>query len=152
MAVLLLLSTPALAIHARAKQKDVLCAEMKLFLASVKPEETRALTLRTFWGARREGDQIIVGSKSCEHGEYEPGRRLCAYLLQNSSTEFAGHNAKRILNCLMPKPGIAADLEIHSGSFSTSFGSADRGAWVDLRLTQDKERGEMVLHLEADGY
>jgi hypothetical protein len=149
---LFLLSTPFLESHARGKQKDMLCSEVKSFMASVEPDETRTLTLRTFWGAREEGDRIVMGSKSCEHNDYEPGKRLCSYLIQNSSTEFAGYDAKRILNCLAPKPGIAAELEIHSGSFSTTFGSPNRGALVDLELAPDKERGEMALRLQADGY
>lgn len=148
--VLLLLGMPALASH--AKQKDPLCAEVKAFLASVKPDETRTISLRTFWGAREEGDQIVIGSKSCEHNDYEPGEKLCAYLIQNSSTEFAGYNAKRILNCFIPGPGITADLEIHSGSFSTTYGSPNRGALVDFQLAPDKGAGDMVLHLQADGY
>jgi hypothetical protein len=147
-----LLGSPTLESQARGKQKDLLCAEVKAFLASVKPDETRTLTLRTFWGAKEEGDQIVVGSKSCEHNDYEPGKKLCAYMIQNSSTEFAGYNAKRILDCLTPKPGIAPELEIHSGSFSTTYGSPNRGALVDLRLAPEKEPGEMTLHLQADGY
>ena len=150
LAILLLFAAPVLGSHARGK--DPLCAEVNAFLASVKPDETRTLTLRTFWGAREEGDQIVIGSKSCEHNDYGPGEKLCTYLIQNSSTEFAGYNAKRILNCLTPKPGIAADLEIHSGSFSTTYGSPNRGALVDLQLSPDKSAGEMVLHLQADGY
>lgn len=138
--------------HAGGKQKDLLCAEVKAFLASVKPDETRAVTLRTFWGAREEGDQIVIGSKTCEHKDYEPGKRLCSYLIQDSSTEFAGYNAKRILNCVTPQSGIAEELAIHSGSFSVTYGSPNRGALVDLRLATDGESGEMALYLQADGY
>lgn len=150
--VLLLLGIPTLVSHARARQKDPLCDEVKAFLASVKPDETRNLTLRTFWGAREEGDRIVIGSKSCEHGDYEPGKKLCAYLIENSSTEFAGYNAKRILNCLIPRQGITADLEVHNGSFSTRYGSPNRGALIDLQLCPGKGEGEMELHLQADGY
>ena len=66
--------------------------------------------------------------------------------------EFAGYNAKRILNCLSSGPGMGADLNIHSGSFSTTFGSPDRGALIDLDVSPDKEPGEMVLRLQVDGY
>lgn len=150
--IVLLSVSPAFDARAQGNPKDMLCAEVDAFLRSVKPDETRILIMRTFWGAREEGDRIVIGSKSCEHNDYEPGKKLCAYLLQNSSTEFAGHNAKRILNCVMPEPGIPAELEIQDGSFSTTFGSPDRGALLDLELAPDKGRGEMVLRLKADGY
>jgi len=152
LAALLLLALPFSASSARGKQKDQFCPELATFLASVKPEETQTITLRTYWGARQEGDKLVLGSKSCEHNDYEPGKKFCAYLMKNSSTEFAGYNAKRILNCLSPKPGIAENLQIQSGSFSTSFGSPNRGALVDLQVVPDKEPGEMVLRLQVDGY
>lgn len=139
-------------VHGREGRDNLLCAEVRAFLASVKPDETRKITLRTFWGAKEDGDSIVLGSKTCEHHDYGPGKRLCAYLLQDSSTEFAGYNAKRILNCLAPRPGISEALDIHSGSFSTTFGSPNRGALVDLELAPDEGHGEMTLLLKADGY
>ena len=151
LAVLLLLATPSLESHARG-EADQLCPELESFSASVKPDETRVLTLRTYWGAKEEGDRIVIGSKSCEHNDYEPGKKLCTYLMEHSSTEFAGYNAKRILNCLSSGPGMGADLNIHSGSFSSTFGSPDRGALIDLDVSPDKEPGEMVLRLQVDGY
>lgn len=138
--------------YGRERRDDLLCSEVRAFLVSVKPEETHKITLRTFWGAREDGDSIVLGSKTCEHHDYGPGEKLCAYLLQDSSTEFAGYNAKRILNCLTPRPGIAAALDIHSGSFSITFGSPNRGALVDLELASDEGHGEMTLLLKADGY
>jgi hypothetical protein len=152
LAALLLLASPVVASLARDREKDQLCPELATFLASVKPEETRTIKLHTYWGARQEGDKLVLGSKSCEHNDYEPGKRLCTYLMEHSSTEFAGYNAKRILNCLSPKPQIAENLQIQSGSFSTSYGSPNRGALVDLEVMRDREPGEMVLRLQADGY
>lgn len=152
LAAFLALATPTLDCHAGDEEKDDLCPELKAFLASVEPDETRTVVLRTYWGAREVGDTIVLGSKSCEHNDYEPGKKLCAYLMEHSSTEFAGHNAKRILNCLTPGPGISRDVDIHRGSFSVPFGSPDRGALVDLDVSPDKEPGGMVLRLQADGY
>ena len=147
----LLLATPVPESYA-GDEADQLCPEFESFLASVEPDETHVLTLRTYWGAKEEGDRIVIGSKTCEHSDYAPGKKLCAYLMEHSSTEFAGYNAKRIINCLAPQPGIGPDLTIHTGSFSTAFGSPDRGALVDLDVTPDKEAGEMVLRIQADGY
>jgi hypothetical protein len=147
---LALLATPAVATC--APKADPLCKELSAFLRSVKPDETRSGTMRTYWGAREVGDQLVIGSKSCEHSDYEPGKRFCAYLMEHSSTEFAGYNAKRILNCLAPFPSSKTRLDINSGSFSTQFGSSNPGALVDLDLVRDNKQEEMVLVLKADGY
>ncbi len=150
LAALALLAIPAVA--GSAPKTDPLCMELSAFLGSVKPDETRVVTLRTYWGAREVGDQLVLGSKRCEHNNYEPAKRFCGYLMEHTSTEFAGYNAKRILSCLAPFPSSKARLDINSGSFSTQFGSNDRGALVDLDLVRDKEQEEMVLILKADGY
>ncbi|WP_282295273.1 hypothetical protein [Stenotrophomonas sp. PS02289] len=147
----LLLVTAGMTASAREKT-DEYCSNIASFMTSVKPDETREVTLRTFWGMRTEGNQVVMGSKTCEHNDYEPGKKLCAYLIEHSFTEFPGENAKRILNCLSPARPIAKDLRINSGSFTTSFGSEDRGAVVNLDVLPDKEPGEMVLRLEALGY
>ena len=117
---LFLVITSAQVFAASSKHKDALCGELEEFLASVRPDEQRTMTLRTYWGAKEQGDKIVMGSKFCEHNDYEPGKKLCAYLMENSSTEFAGYNTKRFLACLAPRPGLPDDLRINSGSFSTS--------------------------------
>ncbi len=149
---LLLAITSADAFAAAPKRKDALCGELVEFLASVRPDEQRTITLHTWWGAKYEGDMLIMGSKWCEHNDYEPGKKLCTYLMKNSSTEFAGSNAKRVLACLAPRSGLPDDLTINSGSFSTSYGSPDSGALVDVEVCPDKESGGMKLRLTADGY
>jgi hypothetical protein len=64
----------------------------------------RTVRLTTDWGGwftepDEAGEQPMY-AKSCEHDDYEPGKALCAYLLENTSTEFAGINARRALRCL----------------------------------------------------
>jgi len=147
-----LAATSAQVFAATANHKDTLCGELEEFLASVRPDEQRTITLRTYWGAKEEGGEIVMASKFCEHNDYEPGKKLCAYLMENSSTEFAGYNTKRVLACLAPRPGLPDDLRINSGSFSTSYGSLHRGALVAVELCPDKETGGMTLRLTADGY
>lgn len=147
----LLLATAGMTASAREKT-DKYCSNIASFMKSVKPDETRGVTLRTFWGMRTEEGQVVMGSRTCEHNGYEPGKKLCAYLIEHSSAEFAGENAKRILNCLSPAQPVRKDLRINSGSFTTSFGSEERGVVVNLDVLPDKEPGEMVLRLEALGY
>ncbi|MBM0103125.1 hypothetical protein JM946_00125 [Steroidobacter sp. S1-65] len=150
--VLFLAGAPLLAADAGPKRKDRLCGELSSFLASVKPEVSRSFTLYTFWGAEVEGDQIVMGAKRCEHNDYEPGKKLCAYLVENSSTEFAGYNVKRVLNCLLPGRGVPGELEIKNGSFSVTYGSPNRGALVDIVLSRDEQFDGMAFRLTADGY
>ena len=149
---LLLMIISAHAFAAGSKRKDSLCDNLQAFLASVRPDEKRAITLYTFWGAREESDKIVMGSKHCEHSDYEPGKKLCDYLMDNSSTEFPGYNVKRVLSCFAPRPGLPKDLDINSGSFSTRYGSPNRGALVDIDLYPDKESDDMAFRLVADGY
>ena len=149
---LLLAATSAHVSAASPKRKDALCGELAEFLASVRPDEQRIITLHTWWGAKEVGDRIAIASKHCEHNDYEPGEKLCAYLMENTSTEFAGYNTKRVLACLAPRPGLPDDLRINSGSFSTRYGSPNRGALVDIDLYPDEEPGGMTLRLTAEGY
>ena len=52
-------------------------------------------------------DEQLFYAKSCEH-DSEPGKALCAYLLENSSTEFAAINYGRALRCLgQSAPGLS---------------------------------------------
>lgn len=149
---LLLAATSAHVFAASPKRKDALCGELAGFLASVRPDERRTITLHTWWGAKEVGDRIVIASKHCEHNDYEPGKKLCAYLMEHTSTEFAGHNTQRVLACLAPRPRLPEDHRINSGSFSTRYGSSDRGALVDIDLYPDEESGGMALRLTADGY
>ena len=57
-------------VHGREGRDNLLCAEVRAFLASVKPDETRKITLRTFWGAKEDGDSIVLGSKTWVHPRF----------------------------------------------------------------------------------
>jgi hypothetical protein len=138
--------------QAASQPKDALCKELTAFLSSVNPDEKHSITLYTFWGARKDGDKIVIASSRCEHGSYEPGTKLCAYLAANTSREFPGHTVSRTLNCLVPDLGLPKELEIHSGSFSSSFGSPDRGALIDIELSPKQDSDEMAFTITADGY
>ncbi|MBZ0225193.1 MAG: hypothetical protein K8F51_04370 [Comamonas sp.] len=78
------------------------CAEIASFANSVD-SSVRSVTLTTDWGGRftpQPADRYILASKECDHGDYGPGRELCDYLLQNTSTEFASANLNTVLVCL----------------------------------------------------
>ncbi|MBN8480631.1 MAG: hypothetical protein J0L88_03465 [Xanthomonadales bacterium] len=85
---------------------DPLCQELAAFANSVKAGESRSITLETAWGSsKRHPDSLY--SKDCLHGDYEPGSRLCAYLIDHSATEFAHNNFRRAFACLSRTPAHA---------------------------------------------
>lgn len=81
---------------------DPLCPEIVRFANSVEPGQAARIKLCVDWGPRCDatpGVDTIV-SKRCDSDGYEPGSRLCTYLLDNSSAEFPGINFGKTLTCL----------------------------------------------------
>lgn len=83
-----------------------LCQEIAAFANSVKAGESRSITLETAWGSSKLHPESFY-SKDCHHGGYEPGSRLCAYLLDHSATEFAHNNFRHAFACLSRTPAHA---------------------------------------------
>jgi hypothetical protein len=58
----------------------------------------------TDWGGSyhksEDPNNDIFSAKDCMHDAFEPGRELCSYLLENTSTEFAAINYRRALRCI----------------------------------------------------
>lgn len=86
------------------KEPDELCPTIAAFANAPSDGGNHTVRLTTDWGGlfaepNGAGEQPMY-AKSCEHNGYEPGRTLCAYLLENTSTEFAGINARRALRCI----------------------------------------------------
>jgi len=82
---------------------DPLCSEIAAFANAAANDGTRKVRLLTDWGAvftRKERDEELMYSISCEHQTYAPAQALCAYLLKNASVEFMGINVRRALSCM----------------------------------------------------
>jgi hypothetical protein len=119
----------------------------------VKPNEKREFTFRTSWGHNFNDDpEEALSAKRCEHGGFEPAKRVCDYLMGHGATEFSGNNVKEAVSCLSRKTRFAPGLEINSGAFSFSYGSDHRGALIDITFAEDDQVGGMVFRLRADGY
>jgi hypothetical protein len=86
------------------REPDELCDKMEAFANAATTSEDHTVRLTTDWGGvftKSEGtNEEFMYAKSCEHYGYEPGRTLCAYLLESTSTEFGGINARRALRCI----------------------------------------------------
>ncbi|MBZ4187233.1 hypothetical protein K7B09_12965 [Thermomonas sp. RSS23] len=83
-------------VHSR---KDALCSEIAAFANQTEVSGTHEVALTTVWGPTPQYPDSLF-YKNCDHGEYEPGKRLCQYLMANTSTEFPQHNFRRVLACL----------------------------------------------------
>ncbi len=93
------------------QERDPLCEEMATYANAGKVDAVHTVRLTTDWGGdflkSDAPDEQVFYAKSCEH-DSEPGRVLCAYLLENSSTEFAAINYRRALRCLgRSAPGLS---------------------------------------------
>lgn len=132
---------------------EEICLQARRFLDSVGPGEERAVTLHTIWGGNfRDDTAASVAAKRCTHDGYVPGEELCTFLMTYASIEFPGSNVKAVLGCLLGGKELPLELEIQSGSFSVTYGSGVRGAFVNLSLSEDQEIGGKAFRISASGY
>jgi hypothetical protein len=132
---------------------DALCPLLRTFVQSVKPDETKHIVLRTSWGQGFRGmEEGTLAAKACERGDDTPTIKLCEYWMENSSTEFAGVNAVRAIECLSPGTKFARPASVELITIHFSVGSPDRGSLVDITLQEDVDVGGMALRIEASGY
>jgi hypothetical protein len=85
-------------------QADELCGELATY-ANTRPGGTpRVVRLMTDWGGfylkSDNPAEELMFAKSCYHGSDDASKALCAYLMANTSTEFASTNYRRALRCL----------------------------------------------------
>lgn len=129
------------------------CVPLHEFVASVPAGESRELVFHTIWGANfKDTDEEAIHSRRCEHAGYAPAGKVCDYLMDNGSVEFADRNVKDLLACLSEGSRIAYDVTINSASFSLTTGEGDRASAVDISYGEDREIGGMVLRIRVEGY
>ena len=132
---------------------EPLCVPLLEFVTSVKRDELRELTFRTSWGRdfKDSLEEDVMYAKRCIHDGYEPAMKVCKYLMEHASVEFAGYNVIAALTCLSPETQFSG-VQLHHGSFSLSFGTDDRGSLIDIELYEDAQVGGMAFHISVDGY
>jgi hypothetical protein len=134
---------------------DLLCAPLRAFVESVKPDQAQIFEFRTSWGSDfkdSDSTKSVIFAKRCNHFDYGPAKPVCAYLMEHGAIEFSDNNLKRIIMCLSPKTRFDSDLSVSSAVMSLTYGSDDRGALVSLDFAEDSQVGGMVLRVKADGY
>jgi hypothetical protein len=130
-----------------------LCAPLQDFVGSVAVGETRELKFHAIVGSNfkdREGP--AYGARRCDYGTYEPGKPLCAFLMENSSIESPGHNAKAVIACLSPKTKFAAGSWLYAIAYAVKVGTDARGSRVDVVLSEDPQVGGVTLSIKTTGY
>jgi hypothetical protein len=139
--------------QAALAKTDPLCAPLRAFVASVKPDETNTLEFHTSWGGNfKDSAEPAIFAKRCNHFGYGPAGAVCTYLMEHGATEFSDTNFKRAVMCLSPETRLDSGLSVSGAAMSLSYGSPDRGAHVSLEFSEDSQLGGMVLKVAADGY
>jgi hypothetical protein len=86
------------------------------------------------WGSGFNRDPQYLYEKACDHGDYQPAKAFCAYLMKNTSTAFQNVNFERAAACLNGTaqdyrlgpvsmrggpPGVLVTLQLHEGEESS---------------------------------
>jgi len=92
---------------------------VRAFLATTNLFAQRSPLSRTASATPRSENKNTIAEKTCKHGDYGPGADLCAYLIENTSTEFPDANLNAVMVCLgAARPSeIVYDLEYQSTNF-----------------------------------
>jgi hypothetical protein len=79
---------------------DEICSQIAQFANSSADQAVHTVELTTDWGGVFSKEKDLLYEKNCAHNAYEPGKRLCSYLMANTSIEFPDNNIRRALSCL----------------------------------------------------
>ena len=143
----------SLPVQAAIAKTDLLCAPLRAFVESVKPDETKTFEFRTSWGGNfKDLTELAIFAKRCNHFGYGPAKPVCEYLMEHGAIEFSDNNLKRAVMCLSPKTRLAPGLSMSSIAMSLTYGSDERGSHVNLKFAEDSQVGGMLLTVAADGY
>jgi hypothetical protein len=81
-------------------RQDQLCSEVATFANSVDDNDAHTAELLTDWGGVFSPERDVLFEKSCQHDQDAASKRLCDYLVEHTSTEFATVNFRRARSCL----------------------------------------------------
>ena len=84
-------------------EDQALCSRIADFANSIDDSVTHSVELTTDWSGQfveKTRGEFVAGRKNCTHFGYQPGARLCEYLIGHTSTEFPDANVNSVLVCL----------------------------------------------------
>jgi hypothetical protein len=86
-----------------SQERDTICSEIAAFANASTDFDVHLVELTNDWGCnyqKQKGGEFAMACKTCTHGTYDPAKKLCSYLMENTSTEFPANNFRRALSCL----------------------------------------------------
>jgi hypothetical protein len=134
---------------------DALCDELTRF-ANASSAGSRTVELTTDWSIRPDPDdptQLLWGTKSCKHDNLQASRDLCTYLLENTSTEFAEVNYRRVLRCLgahIPE-SLAVDARLPRSRTSRKIFGVRLSSKLTVSFTPGSADRLPLLQISAEG-
>lgn len=133
-------------------RRDPLCREIASFANATKPGETHGVSLETAWGPSRIAPESLA-ARHCNHNGYEPGARLCRYLLENSAAEFPVNNFRAAFACLSGIPAQTENYVTYERldvrvSTDGAVGVGDN-VRLSLEFKPNETNGTMQLDIEA---
>jgi hypothetical protein len=151
----------ALALSACASTRsevDAICPAIAAFANASTDATVHSVQLTTDWGGAytkpENPDEWVMASKGCEHGGFEPGRVLCGYLLEETSTEFPGINYRRALRCIgikMSGQSPTDDHKLPPSATSRHVPGVRQGVSVTLAQTHGTETIPPTLTIAVQG-
>ena len=132
---------------------DELCGQIVQFANGSVTNKEHSVQFTTDWGGVHSLERDIFAEKRCEHEGFEPGKRLCDYLMENTSMEFAALNINRALRCIgapeIPNP-IQAELQRATAQFeSDKVRGVGKGIVVGVEYTYGYQDKPPMLKISA---
>jgi hypothetical protein len=91
-------------VGSRPEELDQTCPAIAAFANASTHSTVRSVELTNDWGGlfckSEDENEVAIACKTCKHGDDAASKELCAYLMENTSTEFPDGNFKRALACL----------------------------------------------------
>jgi hypothetical protein len=130
-----------------------LCETLQDFVGSAAVGESHELKFHVIVGSNfKDRDSPAYGARRCDYGSYEPAKPVCKFLMEYSSIESPGYNAKSVIGCLSPKTKFAVGTWLYAIAYAVKLGTDARGSRVDVVLSEDKEVGGVMLSIKTTGY
>jgi len=99
------------------QEKDEMCPAIAAFASASVDGGSHSVRLMTDWGGSyhksEDPNEEVFFAKDCVHDSFEPGKKLCNYLLEETSTEFPAINYRRALRCIGIKASGLSPTDDH---------------------------------------
>lgn len=152
---LLGLATLASSCASMASEEDALCSEIAEFANASSPSNPHTVRLTTDWGGvytDTDPNESVMGAMWCQQDQSRATKNLCAYLIENTSFEFAAINYRHVLRCLGVNTGDHDDMEGASLPPSARSGTVNGKrvrSEVTAAFTRATDRSPPVLSISA---